>query len=54
MRKTLKAKGGYMLTNGDSFAKIVDLAEGSNGGNWQEITEAEYEKILAEREKENI
>lgn len=55
MRKTLVAKDGYMLTNGKTFVKIVDLAEGSTGSNWYEITEEEYnsfvERVKAE-EKE--
>lgn len=50
MRKTLIAKDGYMLTNGEAFGKIVDLAEGDNGENWHEITETEYR----ERTKEEI
>ena len=54
MRKTLIAKEGFIYTNGDVYVKIIDLAEDSKGENWHEITEAEYEKILAEREKENV
>ena len=50
MRKTLIAKDGYMLTDGEAYVKIVDLAEGDNGGKWYEITEAEYEEILKEQE----
>ena len=46
MRKTLFAKDGFMLTDGESFAKIVDLAEGSNGSNWYEITEEEYNDFV--------
>lgn len=52
MRKTLIAKEGFIYTNGNSFAKVVDLAIGNNGENWYEITEEEYQEIL--KEQENI
>ena len=49
MRKTLVARQGYILTDGENFAKIVDLAKGTSDGVWHEITEAEYEKIKKEK-----
>lgn len=50
MRKTLIAKKGYVLTDGEAFVKIVDLAEGDGGEAWHEITEEEYQEILKEQE----
>ena len=52
MRKTLIAKEGFIYTNGDVYAKIIDLAEGSDAKGWHEITEEEYQEIL--KEQENI
>ena len=54
MRKSLIAKDGYVLTNGEIFVKIVDLAEGTSGENWQEITDEEYQKILKEQEENDL
>ena len=49
MRKTLIAKDGYVLTNGEAFGKIVDLADGDSGEKWHEITETEYQEITKEK-----
>ncbi len=51
MRKTLIAKEGFIYTNGDAYAKIIDLAEDDRAENWYEITESEYEEILRKQEK---
>ena len=47
MRKTLTASDGHILTNGTSFGKIVYLAEGADASEFYEITEEEYEAIIA-------
>ena len=49
MRKTLIAKEGFIYTNGESFARVVDLAKGDEGAKWYEITRKEYEQILKEQ-----
>jgi hypothetical protein len=54
-RTTLYADEGMMLTDGDNFGRIVHLAVGADPKAWYEITEAEYEAILAaERKKEEM
>ena len=52
-RKTLKAREGYVYTNGTDYGKIVSLAIGTNPEEYYEITEEEYEKILEEQEKKH-
>ena len=52
MRKTLIAKEGFVYTNGNAYAKILDLAEGDKAENWYEITEMEYEEILRKQEEQ--
>jgi hypothetical protein len=51
MRRTLIAKDGFIYTNGEVYAKIVDLAEGDKTENWHEITESEYQEILRKQEE---
>jgi hypothetical protein len=53
MRKILIANEGYLYTNGEVYAKIIDLAEGDTGENWYQISEAEYEEILKQQEELN-
>lgn len=53
-RIKLTASEGHVLTNGESFGKIVYLASGDEGDGWYEITEAEYEKIKEAEEIENM
>lgn len=48
---TLTASEGHMLTDGENYGRIVYLAQGDNGEKWYEITEAEYQKILDEKER---
>ena len=59
----IKAAENMVLTNGTAYSSVggtVYLGCNSNPENWHEITEAEYEKILAEekarmeKEMENI
>ena len=45
MNITLRAKKGMWLTDGENYAKTVDLAEGANIDKYTEITEAEYEEM---------
>ena len=50
----LTASEGHVLTNGESFGKIIYLASGDEGEKWYEITESEYEKIKEAEEVENL
>lgn len=45
----LKADEGKVLTNGETYGTTVVLPEGANQNDWYEITEAEYEKAIAEQ-----
>lgn len=49
----LTASEGHVLTNGESFGKIVYLASGDEGEKWYEITEREYEAKMAELEAQH-
>ncbi len=51
-RLILYADDGKVLTNGEIFGKEVFLAEGLNAEGFYEITEAEYESILQNANKE--
>lgn len=46
----LTADEGMYLTNGETYGKTVVLPESADQSAWYEITEAEYEKIIAEQE----
>lgn len=46
----LTADEGMYLTNGETYGKTVILPESADTNAWYEITEAEYEKIIAEQE----
>lgn len=50
--KKLTASEGHILTNGTEYARITFLAEGEDIYKWYEITEAEYERIMAKKEAE--
>lgn len=50
--KKLTASDGHILTNGEAYGKEVYLGVTDKAENWHEITDAEYEAILAEKEKE--
>lgn len=44
----LTASDGMVLTNGEAYGKEIYLGCNDKPENWHEITEAEYEKILAD------
>ena len=48
-RVPLEAKEGYILTDGKTYGKLIWIADGENPEEFYEITEAEYERILAEK-----
>lgn len=41
----LKADEGMMLTNGETFGKVVYLGTNDSADNWHEITDEEAEKL---------
>lgn len=51
-RIKLTATGGMMLTDGETYAKVVYLASGDEGEKWYEITESAYQAKMAELERE--
>lgn len=55
MREPIKARDGYILTNGDTYGTEIFLAEGVNAEDFREIPIEEYEKKLAEEaEREGL
>ena len=50
-RIILKAPEGYYYTDGTNYAKISYLAEGMSKDGYYLITDAEYNRILEEQEK---
>lgn len=50
-RTILKARQGYVYTNGVDFGKIIYLASGVSADSYYEITDEEYNKILEEQEQ---
>lgn len=52
-RIILKARDGYVYTNGTEYGKIIYLANGISAEDYHEITVEEYNKILEEQEKKD-
>lgn len=53
-RIKLTASEGHILTDGESFGRIVYLAQGDEGEKWYEITDEEYQRILEETERNTM
>jgi hypothetical protein len=51
-RIKLTASDGMTLTNGEAFGKEIYLGSSDDADNWYEITDAEAEKLQAEKELE--
>ena len=51
--RKLTAADGMVLTNGEAYGKEIYLGKNDSPDNWHEITDAEYETILAEIEAES-
>ena len=49
-RTVLVADEGMVLTNGEHYGKSVYLAEGADASAWREVSEAEYNAVMAESE----
>ena len=47
---TIYADEGKILTNGETYGKIIHLAVGMDASGYYEITEAEYQKMQEENE----
>ena len=54
IRTKLTASEGMILTDGEIYGKEIFLSLNKEAKDFYEITEAEYETILAEKEKEII
>lgn len=50
--RKLTATEGMTLTNGEAYGKEIYLGKNDSPENWHEITDAEYEEILATQESE--
>lgn len=51
MQITIRADKGKWLTDGENYGKTISLAEGVSVDNYYEITNEEYETIIAEQEQ---
>ena len=49
-RLTIYADEGKVLTNGETYGKIIHLAVGMDASEFYEISEAEYQKMQEEEE----
>lgn len=50
--RKITASDGMWLTDGEAYGKTVYLGVNDKPENWYEISEQEYEEILAEQEQE--
>lgn len=53
-RIVLYATEGMVLTNGEHYGKVIFVAEGVSPNGYYEITEAEYQNILKEKEEQEV
>ena len=44
----LKADDGKVLTNGNTYGKVVYLGKDDSADNWHEITEEKYTQLTAD------
>lgn len=49
----LIADSGKILTDGETYGRVIFLGKGRTADEFYEITEEEYKNILAEEEKKN-
>lgn len=49
-RTILYADDGMVLTDGDTYGRVIWLAEGADPAAYRQITEEEYSAILAAQE----
>jgi hypothetical protein len=48
-RTVIYAEGGHVLTNGEIYGRQIFLAEGASVDDFHEITDEEYQRMLAEQ-----
>ena len=53
-RIELTASEGHILTDGENYGRVVYLASGDDGSKWYEITEEEYQRIIEEKERNEM
>jgi hypothetical protein len=53
-RTVLTANEGMILTNGEIYAKRIELGDWDNAENYREITEEEYNALMTEEGGENL
>lgn len=46
-RTVLYADDGHVLTNGEIYGKVLFLSDGTDAGAFYEITDEEYQAVLA-------
>jgi hypothetical protein len=51
-RLVLRADEGMVLTDGNTYGRVVMLGEGRNENDFREITDEEYKAIMALKEAE--
>ena len=49
--RKMVATDGFVLTNGEAYGKEIYLGKNDSPVNWHEITDEEYQTILAEQER---
>lgn len=49
--RKMVATDGFVLTNGEAYGKEIYLGKNDSPANWHEITDEEYQTILAEQER---
>lgn len=54
MRTSIKAKEGYILTNGEIYGVEIFLAEGMRAEDFHEIPKEEYERMVENERFVNI
>lgn len=52
MKITIRADEGKWLTDGENYGKTMSLAEGVDVSTYFEISDEEYDRIMAEAEAE--
>lgn len=51
-REVLYADDGMVLTDGTHYGKVIFVGDGKSAEDYYEITEAGYEAVMAEQNKE--
>lgn len=54
IRTVLTAAEGMILTNGEVYGRIIYLADGTTPDSFYEITDEEYENMVAETTEDSL